>query len=106
MDKDLNASDVKVYGALAYYSYQGTVAKKSYVDLAEVASVSARQVARSLPVLIERRHIVAAEWNAIRHVGTYHLTSPVFGQKQRSGQVEEVVSSPSRGRRLASVRVA
>ena len=32
-----------------------------------------------------------------------HLCSPVFGQKQRAG-FEEVISSPSRTPRLASVR--
>jgi hypothetical protein len=48
-----------------------------------------------------RQHI------AIRGVGKarriYHLCSPVFGQKQRAG-FEEVISSPSRTPRLASVR--
>jgi hypothetical protein len=33
----------------------------------------------------------------------YHLRSLVFGQKQRAG-IEEVISSPSRTPRLASVR--
>ena len=36
---------------------------------------------------------------------TFVLTSLVFGQKQRAG-VEEVISSPSKGRRFASVRTA
>ena len=35
----------------------------------------------------------------------YHLQSAVFGQKQRAG-IEEVISSPSGGRRLATVRRA
>jgi hypothetical protein len=58
-------------------------------------------VNRSLHDLEERRHIAIRGTGRARRI--YHLRSPVFGQKQRAG-IEEVISSPSRTPRLASVR--
>jgi hypothetical protein len=53
--------------------------------------------------LEDRQHIAITGDGKARRM--YHLSSSVFGQKQRAG-VEEVISSPSRTPRLASTRWA
>lgn len=55
----------------------------------------------ALHELEEREHICIRGAGKARR--TYHLCSSVFGQEQRPG-FEEVISSPSRTLRLASVR--
>src|SRR5207249_1353532 len=58
-------------------------------------------VGHAIRKLEARGHItIVGRGNARR---MYHLHSNVFGAKQRAG-VEEVISSPSGGQRLASVR--
>ena len=88
MDKRLKTSDKLVYLGLSYYAWQGTIVKRSFSDIAEAAGISARSVARSIKTLIKYGHIKSAGENKERYVGSYHLTSPVFGQKQRSGKTE------------------
>ena len=58
-------------------------------------------VNRSLHELEAHQHISIRGSGKGRRI--YHLRSLVFGQKQRAG-IEEVISSPSRTPRLASVR--
>jgi hypothetical protein len=48
------------------------------------------------------RHIVINGAGKTRRI--YHLTSSLFGQKQRAG-IEEVIGSPSGMPRLASTRI-
>ena len=58
-------------------------------------------VNRTLHELEEREHLsIRGRGNGRR---IYHLRSAVFGQKQGAG-IEEVISSPNRTPRLASVR--
>jgi hypothetical protein len=72
--------------------------------MARSIHASRRLVIDSLRRLEEREHIQKA---AVRRGERelYVLNSLVFGQKQRAG-IEEVISSPSRTPRLASVRTA
>lgn len=50
--------------------------------------------------LEDRQHIAIRGFGKARRI--YHLCSNVFGHKQRAG-IEEVISSPSRTPRLASL---
>jgi hypothetical protein len=71
--------------------------------ISKLLGIHQETVALALRDLAARGHItITGSGNRRR---TYHLHSGVFGQKQRAG-VEEVISSPSRGRRFASVRSA
>lgn len=90
MDKDLTATDIRVYAGMAYWVRQGDICNKPHAEIALVAGGG---------------HISAAIANRAKTVCSYQLNSLVFGQKQRAG-VQEIVSSPSGGRRLASVRTA
>jgi len=101
---DLTGADKMVYATVAVFVWQGSVCRESLSDLANVASLSKRQVMASIKRLCERG--LMKRDGSERSVATILLVSPVFGKKQRSGEVEEVISSPSRGRRLASVRIA
>lgn len=105
MDHDLSRTDVAVYGALAFWVMQGDICCKSNTVLALTAKTSRRQVIRSLQALIIGGHISAAPSNKRKSICAYQLNSPVFGQKQRDG-VQEIVSAPSGGKRLATVRTA
>jgi len=69
--------------------------------IAELLGVHVGTVNCSLHELEERQHLAIRGQGKARRI--YHLTSTVFGQKQRAS-VEEVISSPSRTQRLASVR--
>ena len=101
-DPELKLLDIRVYCILAGSVWQGTTAKMGTRLLAAWTGASRRLVVESLQRLESRGHLQkAAERRGQRQ--TYVLTSPVFGQKQRTG-VEEVISSPSRTPRLASVR--
>ena len=101
-DPELKVLDIRVYCILAGSVWQGTTAKMGTRLLAAWTGASRRLVVESLQRLESRGHLQkAAERRGQRQ--TYVLTSPVFGQKQRTG-VEEVISGPSRTPRLASVR--
>jgi len=100
-DHHLSVTARCVYGVLARYAYQGTTVKIGQRRIARHLGIHVETVNLAIHELEDRRHI------AIRGLGkarrTYHLRSSVFGQKQRAG-IEEVISSPSRTPRLASVR--
>src|ERR1039458_7149123 len=83
---------------------QGTTAKIGTRLIAGSIHASRRLVIDSLRRLEARGHIQKATVRrGEREI--YVLNSLVFGQKQRAG-IEEVISSPSRTPRLASVRRA
>ena len=71
--------------------------------IAGILGLHKETVGLAIRELEERKHIVAKGVGKARRI--YHLESSVFGQKQRAG-IEEVISSPSRTPRLASVRTA
>jgi hypothetical protein len=68
--------------------------------IANLLGAHSETVNLALHELEERKHICIR--GAGRALRIYHLCSSVFGQKQRAG-AEEVISSPSRTPRLASV---
>ena len=89
-----------VYGVLARHVFQGTTANIGQRRIANLLGVHVGTVNRALHELEEHEHITIRGRGNGRRI--YHLRSLVFGQKQRAG-VEEVISSPSRTPRLASV---
>lgn len=105
MDKALTDADVRVYAGLAAVVWQGTTERESYQEISELAGVSERQARRSLKTLVAHGLVLAARSNRRGARGMFSLTSPVFGKKRDSDR-DEVVSSPSRGRRLAVARTA
>jgi hypothetical protein len=101
-DPELKLLDIRVYCMLAGSVWQGAAARMGTRLLAVHTGASRRLVVDSLRRLETRGHLQkAAGRRGQRQI--YVLTSPVFGQKQRAG-IEEVISSPSRTPRLASVR--
>jgi len=100
-DPELKLLDIRVYCMLAGSVWQGNTARIGTRLLASYVRASRRLVVESLQRLEKRGHLEKAARHGQRQM--YVLTSPVFGQKQRAG-MEEVISSPSRTPRLASVR--
>lgn len=99
-DSSLSHSSVRVYGAISIRVAQGTTAKIGQRKLAAELGMDRSTVATALGELLSRGYLCIDGTGRRRR--TYHLTSPVFGQKQRAG-VTEAVSAPSGGRRYASV---
>lgn len=104
LDKSVSSEAVRIYGILAASVFQGNVATIGMRRIGALIGKSPATVMRRLRELTEATHIKPGQRKNGQRA-FYVLTSPVFGQKQRAG-VEELVSSPSRGRRLASVRTA
>jgi len=101
-DPELKLLDIRVYCMLAGSVWQGNTARMGTRLLASYVRASRRLVVESLQRLEKRRYLEkAAARRGQRQM--YVLLSPVFGQKQRAG-IQEVISSPSRTPRLASVR--
>ena len=101
LDKRLNASARCVYAYLAGTVHQGTVATVGQRRIAGKLGFSKSTVNEAIKELASNEHIKVIACGAQRY--RYHLTSEVFGQKQRAG-VETLVSAPRR--RLATVRTA
>jgi hypothetical protein len=102
-DGDLSSAGRCVYAVLARHAFQGTTVRIGQRRIGNLLGVHVETVNVALHELQERKHIVIRGSGKSRRV--YHLCSSVFGQKQRAG-IEEVISSPSRTPRLASVRRA
>jgi hypothetical protein len=102
-DGGLSVTARCVYGVLARYVYQGTTVRIGQRRIAKLLGLHVETVNVAIHELEDRQHIAIRGSGRARRV--YHLASFVFGQKQRAG-VEEVIGSPSGGRRLASVRGA
>jgi hypothetical protein len=102
-DHALSATARCVYALLSRYTYQGTTVSIGHRRIAGILGVHKETVGTAIHELEGRKHIVIKGKGKTRRV--YHLQSAVFGQKQRAG-VEEVISSPSRTPRFASVRSA
>jgi len=100
-DKGLSVTARCVYGVLARHAFQGMTARIGQRRIAKLLGSHVGTVNRAIHELEARQHIAIRGGGKARRI--YHLASSVFGQKQRAG-FEEVISSPSRTPRLASVR--
>jgi len=101
LDRELSMTARCVYAVLARHVFQGTTVNIGQRRIAGLLGVHVGTVTRALHELEERKHISIRGCGNGRRI--YHLRSAVFGKKQRAG-FEEVISSPSRTPRLASVR--
>ena len=99
-DHGLSLAARAVYGVLARHVFQGTTVNMGQRRIANLLGTHTETVNLALHELEEQKHISIRGTGRARRI--YHLHSPVFGQKQRAG-IEEVISSPSRTPRLASV---
>jgi hypothetical protein len=88
-----------VYSVLAGSVHQGTVAVIGQRRIAKLLGCHQETVSAALLDLAQYGHIVIVAKGKQRHI--YHLTSDVFGQKQKSGE-ETLVSKPRR--RFATVK--
>lgn len=105
-DGALSLSARCIYAILSVHVWQGTTAKIGQRRIADLLQIRQATVSAALKELAERGHIeVKSGKDGAKDRGLYCLLSPIFGQKQRAG-VDEVISSPSGNRRLASVRTA
>jgi len=102
-DRALSPTARCIYAALSRYTYQGTTVSIGQRRIAGILGLHQETVGLGIRELEDRKHIVIKGKGKARRI--YHLQSSVFGQKQRAG-IEEVISSPSRTPRLASVRRA
>ena len=102
-DRALSPTARCIYATLSRYTYQGTTVRIGQRRIAGILGLHQETVGLGIRELEDRKHIVIKEKGKARRI--YHLQSSVFGQKQRAG-IEEVISSPSRTPRLASVRRA
>jgi hypothetical protein len=100
-DRRLSVSARCVYGVLARYAYQGTTVRIGQRRIARLLGLHVETVNAAIHELETLRHIAVRGQGKTRRI--YHLCSSVFGQKQRDG-IEEVISSPSRTPRFASIR--
>lgn len=100
LNPDIGDFEKVVYGILSLKTYQGNIATVGVRRLAVLTKRSKSKVHRAVKELIALGHVRQAP--KIRGQRTrYMLTSPVFGQKQRTG-MEETAPAPSGGRRLVS----
>lgn len=92
-------SDAKiVYAAIAGHAFQGNVAYVGQRRISLLTGFSQPKVSRLLKAL--STHVEVRKDGPGRR-SFYVLNSPVFGQKQ--GKEDVIISSPSGGKRLASV---
>jgi DNA-binding transcriptional regulator LsrR (DeoR family) len=90
---------LRVYAFLSRRVWQGATTKVGVRLIASSLHTSRSVVSEAIARLAKNGHITITASGRQRPL--YTLTSPVFSQKQ--GQENVIVSSPSRGRRLASV---
>jgi len=102
-DERLSMADRCVYAVLARHVFQGTTVKIGQRRIAKDLRCHVATVNSGIHELAACGHICIRSRGRSR--GMYHLSSRVFGQKQRAG-IEEAISSPSRMLRLASTRTA
>lgn len=98
-DHRLSFSARCIYSTLARHTKQGTVARIGIRRIANLLGADKSTVSKGLAELENLGHIAIHGTGRDRR--TYHLTSSLFGQKQRSG-ITETAPAPSGGRRLVS----
>jgi hypothetical protein len=103
-DKQLKPLDIRVYCMISGPTFQATTAKVGTRRIAECTHASRRLVIESIRRLEDCGHIRRGKQQRGKRE-LYIVTSAVFGQKQRAG-IQEVISGPSKTRRLATVRSA
>lgn len=103
-DPTISSDAVRVYGILATTTRQGNVSNLGLRFIGEGLGVSAATVMRRIRELVAAGHVTQVPGENGKRA-FYVLTSPVFGQKQRSG-VESLVSGPRGRLRMATVRIA
>lgn len=101
-DTEIGSAAVRVYGILSLGVQQGAVARVGQRLIASKTGMDRGTVATAIEQLVSRGHVTIAAARRGSRQG-YVLNSLVFSQKQ--GKVTEVVSSPSGGRRFASINV-
>ena len=99
-DAELSTSAIAVYGIILFYVYQGSTARIGQRRIAELSGLHQETVGKAIRQLKERRHIAISAVGKQRRL--YVLLSPVFSQRQ--GKQDIIVSAPSGGNRLVSVR--
>lgn len=97
-DRTISSDAKLVYGALAAWVFQGRVAYIGQRLIADMLGFSPAKVNRLLKSLSA---YVEAQEDGRGKRSFYVLKSAVFAQK--AGKVNEIVSAPSGGRRLANV---
>jgi hypothetical protein len=100
-DARLKPLDIRVYCMISGPTFRATTAKVGTRRIAECAHTSRRLVIESIRRLEDCGHIKRGKQQRGKRE-MYIVMSAVFGQKQRAG-IQEVISGPSRTRRLASV---
>ena len=101
-DRQLKNCDLRIYAVLAGSCWQGSTVGIGKRLIATRAPCAERLVVPGLKRLEARGHIDRLPVKRGQR-GLYHLRSAVFGQKQRAG-VEELVVTPDGKPRLATVR--
>lgn len=99
-DKRLSASSRCVYAELALGVWQCTTISLGQRLIGKRLGLSKTTVNAAISELAEHGHIEVKSLGGQRF--TYHLTSNVFGQKQRDGEYE-VATGPSGGKRIVSM---
>ncbi len=88
-----------VYGILALWVFQGSTASMGIRKIAHDLGISRTTATAAIAQLVERGHITIGGKGNRRRM--YHLTSEVFGTRQRAG-VRDVASGPGGRLRLVS----
>jgi hypothetical protein len=103
-DPELSASDGWVYIILARYVFQGTIVEMGLRRIARLSKLDKGTVAESLQKLQERGHLKIIGKGKKRRA--YHLTSNLFGKRQRAGVEIVVLTGPESAarKRLLSMR--
>ncbi len=99
LDKALTPGARCVYGILALWVFQGSTASMGVRKIASDLGIDPKTATSAIRQLLERGHITQSAKGNRRHM--YHLTSEVFGTRQRAG-VREVASGPGGRLRLVS----
>ena len=99
-DERLKALDIRVFGAVAIWAFQGKTARVGTRWIAETVHAERGRVLESIGRLIQFGHLQIADAAKGKRTA-YLITSPVFGQRQ--GKEEIVVRGKSGGKVLASV---
>lgn len=101
LSQDLSDFAKVVFGIMSLKVFHGNISTMGMRKLAQLCRTSKSRVHRAIAELAAEGHIAPAPKNRGQR-GCYVLTSPVFGAKDRAGDVEEVIVSGP-GRRQVAV---
>lgn len=100
-DVMLGAASIAVFSEMALWVFQGTTCSIGQRAIAKRLGLSRNTVSEAIKNLVERGHVEMCRPESRGRRPVYVLTSQIYGQKQ--GKESVVVSSPSGGRRFASI---